>query len=254
MKVIIIEDEQLSAEKLKGLIKKYDPEIEIIAELTTISESIEWLNSNPIPDLIFSDIQLADGLSFEIYRAVKISCPVIFTTAFDQYAINAFEVNSVGYLIKPVTLENLSLNLQKYKNLKETLAGKPQQLDINALIENIRQKSSYKSRFLVKSGTKITAIKTDEIAYFMTDSKISFLITKDSKKYPVDYSLDEINQMVDPKDFYRVSRKYIIHIDAAKEIHPYFKGRLKIELAPPVDDEVIVSNDKMVSFKNWLDQ
>lgn len=254
MKVIVIEDEELAAKKLVKLLDELIEEFELIAQLNSVSGSQQWFKKNEMPDLIFSDIQLGDGLSFEIFEKLDLHCPIIFTTAFNEYAIKAFEVNSVDYLLKPIKKENLQKSLEKYKIKKEAWSN-DQKFDVNALLSALNEaKNNYKSRFLVKIGNKIHPVKAEEIAYFYSDQKLSMLVDQNGNKYPLDQSLEEIGNQLNPDHFFRINRKYIIHLDAAKEIKPYFKGRLKISLNPEIEDEIIISSDKTPEFKAWLDR
>lgn len=253
MKVLIIEDESLAAQKLQKLIEEVQPEFEILACLSSVKESIKWFENNVLPDLIFSDIQLGDGLSFEIFEKQELHCPVIFTTAFNQYAIKAFEVNSIDYLLKPVQKARLEESLEKYRNKKEAMS-KTDKVDMSALLNALNDaRSNYKSRFLVKLGNKIHPVKSNDIAYFYSDQKLTMLVDKDAREYPLDQSLDDIMQQLDPELFFRVNRKFLIHLDSAIEIKPYFKGRLKIKLSPETEEEIVVSADKTPDFKAWLD-
>ncbi|QNL21690.1 response regulator transcription factor [Hyphobacterium sp. CCMP332] len=254
MKVLIIEDEELAAKKLSKMLREIDDSIEIMELLSSVKEASSWFDKNDSPDLIFTDIQLGDGLSFDIFENQELKCPVIFTTAFDQYAIKAFEVNSIDYLLKPVQKEKIRASLEKYEAKKRAWNQEESTLDVKSLLEAISEaKNNYKSRFLVKLGNKIHAVKTEEIAYFYSDNKLTFLVNKEGNKYPMDISLDEILQQLNPELFFRINRKYIIHLDAASEIKPYFKGRLKISLKPGIDDEIVISADKTPAFKAWLD-
>lgn len=254
MKVLIIEDEKLAASKLEKMLRKVDESIEIVKVLESVKEASEWFRNEPSPDLIFSDIQLGDGLSFDIFSELKLSCPIIFLTAFDKYAIKAFEVNSIDYLLKPVQEEKILRSLEKYESRKKAWNPEEDKLDVQALLSAINDaRHNYKSRFLVKLGNKIHPVKTEEIAYFYSDSKLTFVVDRTGNKYPVDQSLEEVSQQVNPDIFFRVNRKYLIHLDSAAEIKPYFKGRLKIHLNPETEDEVIVSSEKTPSFKEWLD-
>lgn len=252
MKVLVVEDEPLAAEKIIGYINELIPEAAAEGPITNIEEGIHWFENHDEPDVIISDIMLADGLCFEIYKSIHIKCPVIFTTAYDEYAIRAFEVNSVDYLLKPISKDKLEASLKKIT----ALPGKTQEdIDFNKLAELLRQTSkTYKSRFLVKIGQKIKAVPTNKIAYFFTQDKLSFIVSHQGEKFPVDYSLEEIDAMVDPDYFFRINRKYVVHIEAVKEIHPYFKGRLKLNLKPDVDEDIVISSEKTPSFKAWLDQ
>ena len=255
MKVVIIEDEALAAEKLAKMLHTYDPELQVEARLGSVEGAVEWLQNNPAPDLLFVDIHLEDGLCFEIFKEVEVKAPVIFTTAYDQYAIKAFQVNSIDYLLKPVQYEKLANSLNKLKSLQENLqpTTPPLRLEELAKLMNATA-SSYKSRFLVKSGARIRAVKIDEIAYFFVDQKLNLLVTRDGQKYPVDYTLDDLMNLLDPDLFFRVNRQLIVHIDAAMEIHPHFKGRLRLELDPPIDAEVVISSERTPAFKAWLDK
>ena len=251
MKVLIIEDEQLAAEKISSYIKEILPAAQIQGPITSISEGISWFYQNKDPDVIVSDIMLSDGLCFDIFQAKKIACPVIFTTAYDEYAIRAFEVNSIDYLLKPISKQKLEESLNKISFDKPIETG----IDFSELAKLLQSSTqTFKSRFLVKVGQKIKAIPTTKIAYFFTQDKLSYLVTHQKDKFPVDNSLEEIDGMLDPKDFFRINRKYIIHIDAVKEIHPYFKGRLKLQLLPETNDDIVISSEKTPPFKAWLDQ
>ncbi|MPR32047.1 LytR/AlgR family response regulator transcription factor [Salmonirosea aquatica] len=251
MRVLIIEDEALAAERLQKQIAQYDPTIEIAACLATVEGAIVWLNQNPHPDLAFVDIQLSDGSCFEIFETIKIRFPIIFTTSYDQYALDAFEVNTVAYLLKPIKYGQLVKSFRKLEDMRRTFVPAPG-------YEGTPSPSglgyAYKSRFLVKNGTQIKAIKTDEVAYFFSEEKMSFLVSDEHGKFPVDFSLEEIEVTLDPHIFFRISRKYIAHVDAIREIHPYFKGRLKVTLNPPVEEDIVISSDRTPSFKAWLDR
>ena len=250
MKALILEDETLAAERIKSLIGNVSPDIEILDTLKSKKKALEWLDANPEPDVIFSDIKLLDGLSFEIYQAHPVKCPIIFTTAYDQYALEAFQTNGVDYLLKPIKEEKLAEAISKIKLDKPLISA--EHLEQLAELLEQRQKK-YKGRFLVKLGQKITAITSDKISYFFSEDKISFLVTKDGAKYPVDQTLEELDKVMDPALFFRINRKYLITLDSITQIHPYFKGRLKLELNHSQDDDIVVSADKTPVFKSWLD-
>lgn len=255
MQVLIIEDEPLAAEKLIKFLSAYDATIVISDTLASIETAVAWLKINPLPDLILLDIHLADGLCFDIFKQVEVKCPVIFCTAYDQYALKAFQLHSIDYLLKPIQYAKLEQSLNKMKdmqNRKNREVSNQQIEDIISLMKN--QDPAYKSRFLVKLGTRIRTIKTSEIAYFHSHDKLNLLVTKEANRYPVDYSLDDLIQLLDPDFFFHLNRKLIIHIDAVKEIHSYFKGRLKLVLDPKLEEEIIVSSQKTPLFKTWLDQ
>lgn len=255
MKTLIIEDEQLAADKLIKLIYQYDPGIEIIDQLETIEDSVEWFAQNPAPDLLFLDIHLADGLSFEIFEQVVVQCPIIFTTAYDQYAIRAFKTKSVDYLLKPIKLSDLSRALEKYKELFSQKQHPDFKEEMRALASLIKGKEiSYKSRFLVRVGNLIKSISIEEIAYFFFEDRTTLLMTKDKHKYPVRHTLDELEEILDPHQFNRANRQFIISIDAIHKIHPWFKGRLKLDLMPPQNIDLVISSEKTKYFKEWLDR
>jgi two-component system response regulator LytT len=250
MKVLILEDETLAADKLESSLLELQPEWQIASRIKSIASAIEWLESNPHPDLIISDIRLLDGLCFEIFARVKVEKPVIFTTAYDQYAIRAFEVNSIDYLLKPVQKDKLKSALGKLQVPKD--APLP---DYNEVLNFIKSnKTSYKSRFMVRLGQRIVAVPSEKIAYFYSESKLTYIVTLDGKKFPLDQPLDELMDLLDPKRFFRANRQFIVAFDSIAEIHPYFKGRIKILLQPKSDEEIVISSDRTPEFKKWIDQ
>jgi DNA-binding LytR/AlgR family response regulator len=252
MKVLIVEDEPLASEKIISYLQQLLPNARISGPITNISDGIAWLETHDAPEVIISDIMLSDGLCFDIYSALNVKCPVIFTTAYDEYAIRAFEVNSIDYLLKPISKDKLEASLQK---ISGTVEREKDDIDFKKLAELLQSSSrTYKSRFLVKIGQKIKAVPTNKIAYFFTQDKLSYIVSHHNDKFPLDHSLEEIDAMLDPKDFFRINRKYIVHIDAVREIHPYFKGRLKLELKPTVAEDIVISSEKTPAFKAWLDQ
>lgn len=252
MNVLIIEDERLAAEKLIDLINQYDQSINVVGHLKSVEASINWLRINDHPDLIFSDIELLDGKCFEIFEQVKISRPIIFTTAYDQYAIKAFESNGISYLLKPVNSEKLAASFKKIDLLKPSSESV---INLDTLSQLLKPETkTYKRRFLIKVGQKIRSIPTADIAYFFTQDKLSYLMTRTNQRYPLDQPLDELENIVNPDDFFRINRRYLAKIEAIAEIHPYFKGRVKVRLSPEIDDEIVVSSDKTPHFKSWLDE
>lgn len=255
MRILILEDEIPAVEKLRHLLSEYDPQVQILAALPSVEAAVSWLQAHRAPDLLLADIHLADGLCFDIFQQVPVKCPVIFTTAYDQYALHAFQVHSIDYLLKPVQYVRLAQSLNKLQEMQQALQPAPSSQAMQDIMDIIRKGNShYKSRFMVKVGSKIKAIKTSEIAYFYACNKLNLLVTHDNLKFPVDYTLDDLMEVLDPRFFFRINRKLIIHFDAAKEIHPYFKGRLKLVLHPPLsEEETIISSDKTPSFKTWLD-
>ncbi len=251
MNVLIVEDEKLAAGRLEQLLVECDKTINVLAKIESVNESIKWLKSNPAPDLIFLDVQLEDDLSFAIFDKIHIKTPVIFTTAYDEYAIKAFKLNSIDYLLKPVNKEELQSALNKY----QTWIHDYEPVDLKSLLDTISKSASeYKSRFIITAGSRIKTINITEVAYFYSEEGISFLVTRQKAEYPIDLSLEKLAEQINPDEFFRVNRQFIIHIHAIKNIHVYPKSRLRIELSPPADREIFVSLDKVTLFKEWLDR
>lgn len=248
MKILIIEDESIAADKLERQLLQLDSTIEVCDKIESVSSAVKWLNQNTV-DLIFLDIHLSDGLSFRIFDEVEIQTPIIFTTAYDQYAIQAFKVNSIDYLLKPINKFDLAQSLEKYKNLH---SHEPQP-DFKALFETLtKTQETYQKRFMVVRGEKIMTVPIEEVAYFFAEGKYVFLVHQDGERYLVDYTLDKLHELVDPKQFFRANRQIIVHIDAIKTMNSWFKRRIKLEMNPAFDKEVIVSSERMKDFKNWL--
>lgn len=254
MRILLIEDETLAAERLVNMLQKMDAGIMLAAHLKSVEASVEWLQSNPHPDLIISDIRLLDGLCFAIFERVKVEVPVIFTTAYDQYAMKAFEVNSIDYLLKPIEQGKLKTALEKATKRLPPQSTQPgiNYTELLKLLQSPQQQ--YKSRFMVKLGQKIVAIPVEKIAYFFSESKLTYLVAHDQKKYPIDQPLDELVSLLDPRIFFRVNRQFIITFQCIAEIHPYFKGRMKLNLTPAASEEVIISSERTPEFKKWIDQ
>lgn len=251
MRIIIIEDEKPAAQKLQKAIWQYDAAIDIIAMLGSIKESVEWLQENAQPDLIFMDIQLSDGLSFSIFEQQHFTCPVIFTTAYDDYWQEAFECNSIDYLLKPVKQDKLEAALRKYATLKQFFSASLQSL------QNWRQQSlgqDYKKRFLVKRGTDYVSIKTEEIAYFYATHKLVCLVDNRMQKFILDQSLSDIERQLDPAQFYRVNRKYLVNMTAIRRMKVYPKSKLLLELEPAINEEIIIAQENVAAFKEWMGQ
>ena len=249
MKVLIIEDETLAAEKLEGLLLVMDPDIEVVGKQQSVIGSINWLHSNPSPDLIFMDIQLDDGICFEIFDGIKIKTPIIFTTAYDSYAIKAFEVNSVDYLLKPIEKESLRKALQKYNSIyKEGVSAN----HFGALSGELVK--SFKTRFFVKTGNHFQSIPVDDVLCFYITERAVFLKTGDGKNYSLDFSLDQVQKIVDPENFFRINRNYLIHINAIKDIYNYSSSRLGIKMNHVNHLDLVVSREKVGDFKKWLDK
>ncbi len=252
-KVLIIEDEKPAAEWLQQLILKLGYDIKILAIIDSVRNAVDWLNQNSAPDLAFMDIQLADGLSFEIFEQTKVLCPVIFTTAYEEYAVKAFKVNSVDYLLKPIALGELEAAFEKFGNrVKKEKVVQPVTLD---LLNEVRKmlKKQYKTRFVIKVGEHLKSIPVEDIQFFYSLDKATFLCTSEFKTYIVDYSLDRILDMIDEQRFFRINRKYILSNQSIADIVFYSNSRLKIKLKKPNEESIIVSRDKVQAFKEWLD-
>lgn len=248
MKVIIIEDEKPAVEKLKKSLLKADNTIEIMAVHTSVKESVSWLNENPTPELIFMDIQLSDGLSFQIVEKSKIECPVIFTTAFDEYWQEAFEHNSIEYLLKPVKQDKLETALKKYEKLKTYFSGSYQ----NLISWQQKQGNEYKKRFLVKRGLDYISIKVEDIAYFYAAHKLVCMVGNNGQKFILDQSLSEIEDQINPVHFYRVNRKYLLNITSIKKIRAYPRSKMQLEIEPSPGEEILISQENVSAFKEWI--
>jgi DNA-binding LytR/AlgR family response regulator len=249
MNVLIIEDEVFAAEKLADMLHEIDPKIRVLAKIGSISESTKWLMQHTA-DLIFLDIQLSDGISFSIFEQVTVNTPVIFTTAYDQYAIKAFQLNSIAYLLKPIRSIELAESLKKYQSLKSAF-----HIDFETLLANIQgREPDYKKRFLIQIGEKIRKVEVTETAYFYSLDKGIYLQTFEGKSYPVDYTLDKLETMINPASFFRINRKFLVNIESISKMVAYSRGRVKLELKPkPEDDfDTIVSIERSADFKKWL--
>jgi len=251
IRTIIIEDEYRAADRLERLLTDMDEQITILAKLDSVETAVEWFNHHEHPDLLFLDIQLADGLSFEIFEQVKVDSFVIFTTAYDEYAIRAFELNSIDYLLKPIDIEKLNRSLQKFKSFSSATTNVKVD-DLMTLLSSGRR--NYKKRFVVNIGLKIKTIETDEVAWFISAEKSTFLIAKDGHRYPIDFSLDRIEELLSPEVFFRVNRQYIVSFEAIHNISVHSKSRIKLDLKPSPDEMVIVSSSRSPKFREWLDK
>ena len=256
MNVVVIEDERLTAKRLVSLIKKYDASIKVVVEIPSVTEAISWFETHPVSsvDLMFMDIHLEDGDSFQIISKLNLQTPIIFTTAFDEYMIRAFKVNSIDYLLKPINYEELAAALDKFRLLRTRNEASPSPVDIAALIRQLSQENSpqFKERFMVTVGTKIRSVKAETIAYFYLEEKTVLLVTNDGTTLPVDYSLDKLMHVVDPKKFFRVSRQFVVSLNSIQMIHTLSAGKLKLDLVPRSKHEVFVSGDRVSAFKAWL--
>jgi two-component system, LytTR family, response regulator len=257
MKILIVEDEDLAVKKIKKTLSEVDSTADVVGITDSIVATTAWLEENPSPDLILMDIELSDGQSFEIFSRVPVKSAVIFTTSYDEYALKAFKVNSIDYLLKPVQKDDLEAALQKYRQMKAMYASGDKNADINmeALVKELQHKlqpKEYRKRFLVKHGQKLVSIEVDEIAYFFSDGRLNFFKTDDNRKFVVDYTMDELEDMLDPEKYFRISRAFYVSVKSIGQIHDYFGNRLMLNLKPFVDKEAIVSREKVTDFKKWM--
>jgi len=248
MNVLIVEDEVNACEYLTRVLNDLRPSYQIIEHLDSVQETINWLKSKPHPDLIMLDVQLSDGISFEIFNHVHIGSPIIFTTAYDQFALQAFKVNSIDYLLKPINKEELESSLIKFETRNEQSQHDPK---LNSIFENLS--SGKKNRCLVKKGKHFEFINVSEIAFIHSDDSLSFLYSTEGKKHLYAKTIQVLEKELDPKSFFQINRKQIININSIKKIHPFLNQRLKIELHTPTDIDFIVSRGKMAAFKQWVD-
>ena len=252
MRVLIIEDEAPAAKRLIKLLEAIIPEMELIERLDSVERSISFLEKNPALDLIFMDIQLADGLSFDILNAIKIQTPIIFTTAFDQYTLKAFKVNSIDYLLKPIDEKELTEAIQKYKTLHTSLQPSPDISDkVLQMIADL-QKTKFKERLLIKRGQQLNSLKTDLIAYCFADGKLCYAVDRQHQKHLLEQNLSQLEAQLDPAKFFRINRNLLVHIDSIQKVHTWLGGRLKLEFSTPVNIETIVSRERVNEFKEWL--
>lgn len=245
--VLIIEDERPAVERLVGMLTEINPKIRTAGVAMSVRQAVEWLHTNPMPDLILMDIALSDGSSFEIFSACTISCPIIFITAYDEYWQEAFEHNGIDYLLKPVKREKLKAALDRYDQLREHFTSR-----LQTLLTRLPQNGSYKQRFLVKRGTDLLSIPAEDIAYFYAADKIVCLVDRKHQRFVLDQSLSELEKQLDPDDFYRVNRKYLLHRVSILRAKAYSKSKLLLDVHPPVTEEIIISQEFVSRFKAWF--
>ncbi len=251
MRAVIVEDEQIAARRLASLVSELAPEVEIVSEITSVESGLRWFDKNPMPDLIFLDIQLNDGYGFDILDAIEDHPPVIFTTAYNEYAVRGFKYNGLDYLLKPIAKSDLERALKKYRkanNAPEELLNPVKLKELKALFQK-----EYKHRFMVKVGNQFKAFEVAEIAYFKSHEGLIYLYTHIGQKYPIEYSIDQLEEILNPVHFFRINRKYMVAVKAVKEIHSYFNSRLLLKLQPKDEDQIIVSRERTTNFKRWLD-
>jgi DNA-binding LytR/AlgR family response regulator len=253
MNIVIIEDEQPAARRLERLILETDPEITIMQQIDSVEDAVSFFSTGKKVDLVFMDIQLADGLSFDIFEKTNVSVPVIFTTAYDHYAVKAFKVNSIDYLLKPIEPEELKHAIEKYKSLFQKTASVT--IDYSDIIKTLHQTSAqFKKRFLVKTAGRLAFVNVEDIAYFFSDEGNSFLVTADNKRFLLESILEEVELQLNPDEFFRINRKMILALTSIQKIESHFNNRFILQLNPNYEEEVIVSRQRSTEFKKWLDR
>jgi DNA-binding LytR/AlgR family response regulator len=260
MKVLIVEDEKPASENLVEELQAIDDKIDVVAGCYSVDETVRWLNKNPQPDLILMDIQLSDGLSFNIFKACEVTCPVIFTTAYDKYLTQAFEYSSIDYLLKPISQDKLKNAIRKYKSLRNHFVSSREhangyQNGNSQPGEYFSHSDRFRSRILVRKGVEFQAVRVEDAGYFFTEHKLIFLVDKDNRKYMAEKNnLSELEEELDKNIFYRANRKYIINANYIKRFKPLERSKISVELTLPVNEEIIISQENAASFKKWIAQ
>ena len=253
MNVLIIEDEPQAADRLKRMVGVLRPGTHVVAQFDTVKQAVGWLRSNPMPDLLLLDIQLADGLSFEIFDQVKITAPVIFTTAYNEYALKAFKVNSIDYLLKPIDEAELKAAFEKLELLRgQTPDSQKMMESISYAMQMLTRR--YKERFVVKVGEHLRSIEVGDILFFFSQDKATFAQTRDNRKHLLDFTLDQLEGLLNPDQFFRINRKYIVSAEALHDMVSHVNSRLRLVLKGSDDNEIIVARERVQEFKNWLDR
>ncbi|PSR56035.1 DNA-binding response regulator [Adhaeribacter arboris] len=256
MRILIIEDETVAAERMLEMVQQIVPAAQIMGPADSIEESVQFLRTHPMPDLILMDIELVDGQSFEIFSEVEVTCPVIFTTAYDEFALQAFKVHSIDYLLKPIQREDLQKSLIKFQQLQQVYGQQPT-LRIEELLKELRRTAApaikpIREHFLVRQGQRLVSVDTNDVAYFYSEDRVTFLKTHDGRFFSLDYPLEEVEQQVDNGKFFRASRQYLVQRRAISDIFVHFNGKYKLALKPASNEEVYVSRDRAPEFKKWL--
>jgi two-component system LytT family response regulator len=255
MKVLIVEDERPASENLVDELMAIDEKIDVVAGCNSVDETVRWLNRNPHPDLILMDIQLSDGLSFNIFKACEITCPVIFTTAYDKYLTQAFEYSSIDYLLKPISQDKLKNAIKKYKTLQSHFVNSQEHFVNSQAPEYLNHHDRKRSRILVRKGVEFQAVRVEDAGYFFTEHKLIFLVDKENRKYMAEKSnLSELEIELDSSIFYRANRKYIINANYIRRFKPLERSKISVELTLPVNEEIIISQENSASFKKWIAQ
>ena len=250
IRIVMLEDEEPAAKRLQKLIRETESDAEIVAVLDSIAKAKTWLQQNPSPDLMLVDIHLADGISLELFKQTQVQCPLIFTTAYDEYALQAFKLNSIDYLLKPVKKEELFNALEKFRKQK---AKEQPPVDVQKLLETMQQPAAqYRDRFIIRYGEHIKTIEVKDVSYFYTESRANFLVTVEGKRYVIDFNLDGLERMLNPKNFFRINRQFIVSLNAIEDMTAWTKARVLIKLKPSNKQETIVSTERSPEFKKWL--
>jgi len=249
MNAVIVEDEEFAAKRLSQLINSLAPEITIVAHIKSVENGTNWFASNPLPDLIFLDIQLNDGYGFDILDGLQEHPPVIFTTAYNEFAIRGFKYNGLDYLLKPIVKDELKKALEKFKR------NITRQDSSNSNLEDLKElfQKEYKHRFMVKVGNMFKSFNVEDIAYFKSHEGLIYLYTHSSQAYPIEYTIDQLEQILNPIHFFRINRKFMVSVKSVVEIHSYFNSRLLLKILPKEEEQVIVSRERTTNFKRWLD-
>lgn len=255
MKVVIVEDELHNSRLLQGMINHIRPDWKVIEVFETVKTTVNWLQNNSSPDLIFMDIQLADAICFSIFEQIEVTSPVIFTTAYDEYAIQAFKVNSIDYLLKPIKEEKLQKAISKFENLYQQKDSSSKRLEYQEILEAIKHgKKKYRKRFVIAGTTAYTTLEASDVAYFYTENRITYAISFDGKRHILDLTMEKLEEQLDPEQFFRANRSHILHCDSIRKFENYFGGKLIIRLIPPLNEQVTISRLKASEFKEWLDR
>jgi DNA-binding LytR/AlgR family response regulator len=249
--VLIVEDEPQAAQRLESLISEIDPEMKVLAKLESIKQSVKWLQQNRSPALIFMDIQLSDGISFELFDQIEITCPVIFTTAYNEYALKAFKVNSIDYILKPIDKSELQQAIEKFKKILLPASPTKMMEGISLAMEMLTKK--FKNRFIIKVGEHLKSVETVDILFFFSLDKATFAQTRDGRKHVLDFTIDQLEGILDPSRFFRINRKYMVASDSIQDMISYTNSRLRLTLKTSDDKEIIVARERVQEFKEWLD-
>ncbi len=252
MKIVIIEDEPQAVDRMDSLLRQCAPEATVVARLDTIKASVAWIKANDPVDLILMDIQLADGLSFEIFNQTEVRSPIIFTTAFNEYALKAFKVNSIDYLLKPISPEDLRSALAKYNHLIGAVPAQKMMESIGNAMQMLTKR--YKERFVLKVGEHLKTVEVKDVLYFYSQEKFTFAQTVDQRKHILDFTLDQLEGLVDPSAYFRINRKYLVGLAAVQDMISYTNSRLRLTLRHSDDPEVIVARERVQEFRDWLDR